>query len=302
MININTSLTIEMDIIKTNITNLNTMMTNLMIDMNKIKTNITTDLELVIKEKSKRLSGSIAYSRSDETRVYISISSQNKTLIGCGSIVTFMNKTFIATCRHLFLGLVQPLQIVITFPNGQNHSLNQTPFYFDRGPDVALIPCNAFPGKTPLTVKNSNLRLGSPIWGISSIKQGSLGLHCRVIEKDVYSYMLFADCGGSPGASGTAYLNGKGELIGIHFGGGRYQHVANIDEEAQIHILREKLNVTCQPDARLNYSISNKCFDALEEIIDIKVRNHVSGLVRAAYLSQLWNASRYTNQTIIHYP
>jgi hypothetical protein len=68
--------------------------------------------------------------------------------------------------------------------------------------------------------ENGRMGIGKEMRGIATTLDGNeYALRCKVLETAANG-TLMADCGGSPGASGTALVSRKGKLIAIHLGAG----------------------------------------------------------------------------------
>jgi S1-C subfamily serine protease len=250
-----------------------------------------------IRQRFKQISGSYPYKRADETQVQLvwTLGTGKSATVyadGSGSLVEFGGECFISTAGHVMEDLNQSWITVARFSDGQTVYLDLVSgYYVGQRSDVALVPIACLGNRTGLEVVNKTLKVGKPLWGLAALDFHAYALHCRVVERQETGSVL-ADCAGSHGASGTGYLNGKGKMIAIHFGGAHFPHRSEARAEStglpvpekKVAKLSRELNVTCQDK---NGSLTEECFDSLRQLASS--RNQVASIMPAADLYELWH-------------
>jgi FtsZ-binding cell division protein ZapB len=242
----------------------------------------------------KILSGSYAYKLAEMARLqfvadFVTGPNTGIRMTGSGSMVDFHGHCFIGTVAHNLAELNASWNASVYFPmKGFVPILKTGGFYANNDFDVALIPFRCDPKIPGLKVKNTTLKLGKQLWGIASLDAQAYALHCRVVEKRRNKAIIMADCGGSFGASGTALLNGKGKMIGLHRGSLYYPHGSQIPEDNDLDSLFMSLNETCKVNAS-TFLLPEKCLRNLRSAITISSRNPCSQVVPAHYLFDLLN-------------
>jgi hypothetical protein len=239
----------------------------------------------------KKVSGSVAYKRAEETRLQLTsvMPLPNKTEFtntGSGFLVNYRRECYIGTAGHVLRPLNSSwTNTTIYFSEGRDKgvSYDRFTYYVDPTFDVGVIPYPCTGRETK--VKDTMLRFGKELRGIATLDEQGHALYCHALERSANGTFI-GDCGGSPGASGTAYLNRRGMVVGIHHGAGNYTHGLGGNETNTLSAIRTNLKKVCVVE-RASRSLAGECLDRLVDMMAISSRNPAAVIIPAHFLIDL---------------
>jgi hypothetical protein len=110
-------------------------------------------------------------------------------------------------------------------------------------------------------------------------------MYCQDIAVKPNTTNMEGDCGGSPGASGTGFVNVDNVLIAMHRGAGNSVESSNWPESmyASWSMAFSECNVSSGESLM-------PCFHRLRDIIESTARNPRSRMIDAYWIYELWKS------------
>jgi hypothetical protein len=239
------------------------------------------------------ITGSSAIDFASNTAVRIEISpgsSDRNNTMASGNLISIAGMCYVSTNRHVLVTdekvnrTIKDLRLVddTTLTVSGN-------FSFSNEWDLALVPVSCPGNRTPLAVAHEEPKLGTRLFGLSNRPKGLVLLPCSILEKRVRYYET--DCPETHGFSGTGYLNGKGTLIALHVGAGKFGHLnasrSDLESmDSSSNFDWDRANTVCTEAWRTQEKVYD-CFAKLRTVIELTARNPRTSVVSAVHLLEL---------------
>jgi hypothetical protein len=274
----------------------------------------------ILTQESMRNEGRFAFGVAEGSRVYITIwQGGHFSGSGCGVYVQLGGRYYVATNAHVAREAFPSGDFHLFFSDGRQLHPRTDAFFYDNGPDVALIPVDPYRGvdqsiHQPVEVTDDPADLGTQLYGISSAFKSRTAVHCAAVNAYDNDTTL-ANCRGTYGHSGTGYFDRNGILVFLHQGAADTLHNGLVvsrrfsSEGGSYDKIWKRIEEVCQPgwipatatpaaaqvvqSPSLGVSvmpvIQPECFEALEEAYNINAQNPTGILVSAHFLHRLFN-------------
>jgi hypothetical protein len=235
----------------------------------------------------------LKFANAASVQIEVTPATNRGNTMGCGTIVEIDGDLFVATNRHLFVcenGTHCRRHTKLSLLGGtllQSRCAER----WHKVYDLALIPIHDIPGVRGLKVLNHPPMLGTTLWSISNREHGAVMGICHVLEKK--RLWFESNCGGTHGFSGTGYLNGAGELVGVHKGQGEFNHMeegfGNVTERDEVLSFEYDWDATVGECTRPtnNGTLSVACLELLKTYIQVAARNPRTSVVPGYILHDL---------------